>query len=389
VKKSILSGMAIFLAAHLSTLANAGNRLQPHETMRAIEQFQDSLVAGDTDAMKYSIQLMSQFQTDVSATSDEDIVDPKNILSIVVYLLSGGNFDIIETKLRDAKIEHSLEALLAGALAFSKGDKETASEKLTAIEAEKLPVEVRGRLLLIQAILISEKDSDAALLLLKRASASMPGSIVDEAALRRCTAISSKLNNFKVFDLCASRMIRNFQTSPYWFEFSSTFENFAAALNEEKEHIFSGWLVPILENEKPSAQMTTLLSISKNGLLRGNFSLANLCASRAGLLSPNGSPEFHRAMLYSAAALIGLYEVELASVRIGLVNSDNLDKDDRSLMQKVRLVSQHVSSAAVANDQQNAATREPILDDQIKYFDDLVSRAKTALKVATAEELAQ
>jgi chemotaxis protein MotC len=376
---------AAFLFTHPPMPAIAGNPWQLRDTMRAIEKLQDSVVAGDVDAAKYSTQLMLQFETDLAATPDDQLNDPRNILSIVVYLLSGGNPGVDEMRLRKIKIDPKYEVLLGGAMTYANGDKEGASAKLSAIDVNELPLEVSGRLLLIQAILISEKDTEGALSLLEKASARMPGTIVDEAALRRCSAFAAKLNRFSVFDACASKMIRHFPNSPYWPEFSSTFVNYVANVKEQDAHIFSSWLIPMLSDLALASQLEVLLSISKIGVVNGNYVLANLCASRAGILSRKNSTEFSRGMLYSGAALIGLKQIAVAAYRLKMVDPSLLQKDDHTLLQRAADISQQILSVAIEDGNLSQSPADISHDVQTQQFNNVVLRAKEALKIVSTE----
>ena len=371
--------------AGLSVPAKAGNPLQLRDTMRTIERLQDSVVAGDGDAGRYSAQLMLQFETDMAATPVDQLSDPRNILSIVVYFLSGGNPGVDEVRLRNIKIAPMYEQLLAGALAYAKGDKVAASAKLSSINADELPLEVSGRLLLIQAILISETDSEGGLLLLRRASAKLPGTIVEEAALRRCSALAAKANKPSVFDACASKMIRQFPSSPYWPEFAATFVNYVAGLKEADAALFASWLVPLLSDLTQANQLDFLLSISEKSVVNGNFVLADLCSSRAGMFSQSNSAEFSRVMLYSGAAMIGLKQVAMAAAKLKMVEPSLLKKEDYALFQKASDISQQIESSPKEEGSSTQFLPDASHDVQMRQFNTVVMRANEALKVVSAE----
>jgi chemotaxis protein MotC len=379
-----ISICAAFLSFCIVHSALAGNPLQLRDTMRTIERLQDEVVAGDADAPKLSRQLMVQFETDLNATKIDQLSNSSNVFAVVKYLLSGGNPAAIEREYQNTKLEPEFTDLFDGALAYAYGDTEKASTKLASVKVEELPLDVGGRLLLIQAILVSQHDMENALSLLEKASTSMPGTIVDEAALRRCSAIAAKLNNFKKFDVCASKMIRDFQHSPYWKEFSTTFISYVTNFKEEMDHAFSNWLIPILLDLPVALQSEIYLAISKQSVETGNFVLASLCASRATILSHEATPDFNRGMLYSGASFIGLKQNDLAAVRLGQVNASLLNDDDALLLKKAQDMLEQIKAKAIENNDLLETSSFPV-DDQVERFNTLLMRADRMLKSISFE----
>ncbi len=116
---------------------------------------------------------------------------------------------------------------------------------------------------LVKAILTSAEDLKAALLLLGTARALMPGTLVEEGALRRCISFAGKLPDIEQLEHCASSYIRRFPKSIYWKEFE---ESFTLSLIE-MDYLKAGGTMPqlnsILEDLPPADHRKMLLMISK------------------------------------------------------------------------------------------------------------------------------
>ena len=361
-------------------VAVAGSPLQIRDTMRTIERLQDAAVHGDEESMKFVSKLMTQIETDIATSVDEKLSDQKNTRAIIVYLLSGGNPNLIEKSFRNAKVHKSINLLFSGSLAYANGEKEVALSKLSEVSKADLPTNITGRLLLIQAILISEKDPKAALSLLNQASSLMPGTIVDEGSRRRCVAYAAKSHDTERFKVCSSVYIRNFQKSQYWKEFAADFLSYAATFGEEKPPLYSNWLLPTLEDLPTQTQVDMLLSMAKIALLRGNFSIANLCGSRVALTASDGSVERSRALLYSGSAMLGLDQVELGGKRLKQVDTSLLDQQDADLLEKAKNMFVQITADAKTTKSEQVMDLPQVQSGNFQAYEALVVRAQKVLQ---------
>ena len=214
---------ATYLMAASSAGASGGANLQFRNAIRTLEKIQDATASGEHSAVDVQSKLIIQMGTDLQNTKQSDLQDVRNLRAIAVYLFSGGNPNIAEKQLTPLKIEPGDKALLDGALAYARAEKANAVKYLKEVDLASLPPTLAGRVALVKAILTSAEDLKTALQLLGTARALMPGTLVEEGALRRCVSFAGKLPDIEQLEHCASSYIRRFPKSIYWQEFEDSF----------------------------------------------------------------------------------------------------------------------------------------------------------------------
>lgn len=234
---------ATHLIAASNVWASGDASLQFRNSARTLEKIQDATASGDNAAVDLQSKLIIQMGTDLTNAKQSDLQDERNLRAVAIYLFSGGNPNVAERRLIPMKLEPENKVLLDGALAYARGDKAGAIKFLEHVDLASLPPTLAGRVALVKAILTSAEDLKAALLLLGTARALMPGTLVEEGALRRCIIFAGKLPDTGQLEHCASSYIRRFPKSLYWKDFE---ESFALSLIE-MDYLKAGGTAPGLD----------------------------------------------------------------------------------------------------------------------------------------------
>lgn len=372
---------ATHLMAASSFGASGEANLQFRNAIRTLEKIQDATASGENSAVDVQSKLMIQLGADLQNAKRPDLQDVRNLRAIAVYLFSGGNPNIAESQLTPLKIEPGDKALLDGALAYARAEKANAVKFLKEVDLASLPPTLAGRVALVKAILTSAEDLKTSLQLLGAARALMPGTLVEEGALRRCVSFAGKLPDTGQLEHCASSYIRRFSKSIYWQEFE---ESFTLGLIE-MDYLKAGGTMPqldsILEDIPPAGHRKILLMISKAAVSHGRHSLAISSAQSARELSPAGSAEMTRSNLYEGAVMIVGEDFESGKTKLEKIDKSLLDPSDRSLLEKAlvltRLIAQRPDTTRKEADKPQTSA-EP-QKDQPPAYANLLARAKTAL----------
>jgi chemotaxis protein MotC len=234
---------------------------------------------------------------------------------------------------------------------------------------------------LVKAILTSAEDLKTALSLLGTARALMPGTLVEEGALRRCISFAGKLPDIEKLEHCASAYIRRFPKSIYRKEFE---ESFTLSLIE-MDYLNAGGTMPrlnvILKDLPPASYVETLLMISKAATGHGRHSLAISSAQSAHELCRAGSVEMARANLYEGAIMIAGEDYEAGKTRLEKIGTSLLDPSDRLLLEKALELSRQISRRPDTVEEE--AIKPPTFaepeKDQPPAYVSLLARAKIAL----------
>jgi chemotaxis protein MotC len=372
---------AICLLAASSAGASGAANLQFRNSARTLEKIQDATAFGDIAAVDLQSKLIIQMGTDLTNAKESDLQDVRNLRAVAVYLFSGGNPNVAERRLIPLKIDPESKVLLDGALAYARGDKAGASKFLGTLDLASLPPTLAGRVALVKAILTSADDIKAALSLLGTARAFMPGTLVEEGALRRCISFAGKLPDIEQLEHCASSYIRRFPKSLYWKDFE---ESFTLSLIE-MDYLKAGGTVQslnlILKDLSPSDYRNILLMISKAAVGHGRHALAMSSAQSAGELSRAGSAEMARSNLYEGAILIAGEGYDAGRAKLEKTNPSLLDPGDRALLEKALELARQIARKPDTMDEESI--KPPISaglqTDQPPAFANLLARAKMAL----------
>src|SRR5262249_9191434 len=149
--------------------------------------------------------------------------NPRNGEAIVVYLLSGGAPQIVR-KLPRERINVD-GRLFNGALAYVEGRQGAARELLKDVHPRAIPQSPGGPGGLVQGALLASADASVAIERLDDARLLLPGTLVEEAALRREILLVGQAGDFDKFEFLTQSYIRRYRHSVYagdfWQRFST------------------------------------------------------------------------------------------------------------------------------------------------------------------------
>src|SRR5262249_36436856 len=146
--------------------------------------------------------------------------------------MSGGNPDTMGALLGKLHLEETDRSLGTGILGYLKGDVPTARVALQPVDPRALPPELGAFFALVKGSVIASEDPNAALTMFDDARLLSPGTLVEEAALRRTIALGSRALDANRFLSIGSQYIRRFLRSPYASQFVDALVAGVVAFNE-------------------------------------------------------------------------------------------------------------------------------------------------------------
>jgi chemotaxis protein MotC len=375
----------VFFASAGAVWAGSETNLQFRNAIRLLEKIQDATASGDHAAVDLQSKLIIQIETDLKNAKQSDLQDQRNLRAVAIYLFSGGNPSVAEKRLASLAIAPQDRGLLDGALAYAKGDKVNAIKHLKDIDTAGLPSNLAGRVSLVMAILTSGDDIKAAMRRLNESRAFMPGTLVEEGALRRCISFAGKIAATEQLERCAASYIRRFPKSVYRREFE---ENLAISLMEV-DYLESGGslasLIFALDGLSPADNRKVLLYISKAAVGRGKLTLARSCAVTASEIPTASNLEMARSNLYIGASAIVQEDFKIGKEKLKAVDKSLLDQFDRALLEKALKVASQIDERPGMTEEQAVQSLSPAEreEGQSSGYVDLVARARSALAKAT------
>ncbi len=352
---------------------------QPYELVRALSDLQDESARGNAEAHIRQRQLVSLLAQQLVSADASVWKDPKNVKAAVVYALSGGEPRVLKSLFALRQLPGVDEKLLNAALAYSEGRNTDALELFSHIDARTLDWGLGARVALVRSGLMATKDAKSAVALLDEARLLAPGTIVEDAALRRQVFIVAGLGDFDAFEMLASQYMRRFPNSIYASAFHEQFASEVAGgrYGQDAERLRK--LEITLESIDVVNRRRCYLLIAQEAVARGRVELARLAARNAIRLTADNAPDHMRARVYEAATLVVTEDYESGVAALIGLDKTALDARDAELLEAAFAVAEEVRRPPSAGD-----TNAPPADSVSQAKGDSVPELKT---VALAQKV--
>ena len=288
---------------------------EPYELVRALQAVQDGIANGDTAAHGSHIALIRQIGEKFLAADPTVWSNPQNGQAVVIYLLSGGAPQVVRKLPRD-KI--NVEAkLFDGALAYVEGRQDEARDLLKDVKPRTISSGMGGQVALVQGALFARSEASLAIERLDDARLLLPGTLVEEAALRREVLLVGQAEDFDKFEFLTLAYIRHYRNSVYagdfWQRFSTGLTQSSLALDDRR----FARVAALLEQVDRASRLKLYLGIARGALIRGKLTVTRLAGERALTLSADATADRERAHFYRGAsrALTDEYDGGLAELK--------------------------------------------------------------------------
>ena len=322
--RSAALGLTVLLAAMaLSRAAQAS--AEPYKLVRDLIRLQDAVAAGKRDAYVTQQELMGALPARLSAAGSESWKDARNRRAAVRYVLSGGAPHVLRALLNRGQFPEDEQELAKGVLAYAEGQSAEALKHLGDIDAQSLEPGLGGAIALVKSSLVAESDPASALRLLDEARLLSPGTLVEEAALRRQILSLLKTNESDRVNSLLRRYIQRFGRSYYASAFWKQFAIALAGYSSTSDYMIG--LGGLLDKLDAESRGQVYLVIARQSVARGNGALVQYAAPRAARWEPNA----RRAALYEAAALVVTEDNERAISNLMDPKAQQLANEDADL----------------------------------------------------------
>jgi chemotaxis protein MotC len=371
-----------------AALAGQPQTPKPYETIRTLQKLQDAIAHGNGNAYAVQDKLIAQTAQQFHGVSPEGWKEPRNFGAAVVFVLSGGPPDAVEQGLAVPGLAETDRHLLEGAIAFANGQKGKAAELLGHIDARALPPALGGHVALAQSMLTGAEDKQQMLRALETARWLMPGTLVEEAALRRAISVSAEIPDPALTDKLAETYMRRFSTSIYATYFAGQFAEILARAEDEKAAERLARLGSFMGELPPAFQLALYLSIAKTAASQGKTALAAASSAIAGKMAAEDSPEKLRAKLYEAATMIVDERFADGVEQLKSVDETKLAPDDAALRNSALAVAEAIRKWPEPVRPSSSPHTKRKADDspEAKAISELIAKARKELMAAEEAE---
>ncbi len=341
---TVLVGSLLLLASHLPAPAQTSNPAlpEPFVMMRTLQTLQEQIAHGNAAAQAAQPKLMAHI-ADVFLAAKPDVWhDVRNTRAAALFLLSGGKPSVIRTVMAASSMPPETDRLLKGALAYGEGEDETARTLLGPIDPRSLPSTLGGHLALTEATLLSNEDEAKAGRLLDLARLLLPGTLVEEAALRRQIFLLANTSTVDRFAALSRQYVRRFGHSIYAINFRQRFTAAAIALGIGDDLGSFGKLEPVIAELQPDEQRGLYLAVARAAIVRGRTVAARFAAERAANLAKSQPVDAARSVLYGAASQVASDAPDKAVALLEGIDPARLSASDAALREAALAVARSV-----------------------------------------------
>ncbi len=339
---------ATAIAASLGAAAASAQTIS--DLTSDLQNLQARIAAGDKAAYASQAERMSAVGAAIAAAKPEAWQSKRETDAAVIYLLSGGQPRDIVRLVESGAVPPGEIPMMRGALAYVLGNEAEAERRLSKIDARRLPLRLAGPMAFAQSVIETSRDPAKAIELLDLARLLAPGTLVEEAALRREVMLAADQHEIDRVARLARQYASRFGASVYAEAF---LQSLAGALiqsgaidsreNLGKFHAFFAALAP-------DARRGFLLGLARAAILSGRFEVAAMAAAAALDGVPPDSVEEARGKLYEAAARILTSDYDAGLAELQSVAQARLDRHDQELLAAARGVAAYLREPPASSD---------------------------------------
>ncbi len=310
-----------------SARADAAGALEPFQLTRSLQLIQDRIADGDHAAMPMQRKLLELLDGRLRSIDPHELSQRRNFAALLTYGMSGGNpttFAISSAKL---ELQETERRIVDGINAFLNGNAGLAFAALGGVDHTIFDGELGALLALVKGSVTPAAEPAAALALFDRARLLAPGTLVEEAALRRSIPLLVTLEDAARFDHLASAYVRRFLRSPYASQFAQGFVEGIAKLFPKLDK--AGLEDTIARMNAEQAQ-TIFLRLARQAAIDGNDALLDFASGAARRIA--GDRVDPRSTLYSGIASVTSETVQDVLGALNDLDRSRLSAADKALL---------------------------------------------------------
>lgn len=316
--------------------------------IRSLFALQDAAANGNRSAVELQKAMIAQIGGEL--LREEWRQDAERFApSVAAYVLSGGNPEVAERLSESGHLGNRSRHLLKGAALYMRGKAEEAGTELSHLKIEELPPPIGGRVALAQAMLAAS-NPDMKQLLLQTAIALMPGSLLEESALRRSALSYAESGNQMRFWKRADRYIRRFPRSLYAPEFMFEIIRTIVALESAGKMPDLQRLDLLLGKLDAAKRRTLYTELARHAAASNLVALSKFAARRLRRLAAPDSPDAHLAEVYDWIFEVASPNPNEAVARLRNIKVDLLSSRERSLLAAALTVIRQIEEPAQPGD---------------------------------------
>lgn len=357
-----------------------GQSATPVQMVRTLQFMQDQVAEGSTEAHAGQRGLLGIFNERFLSLPVETWRDSKSTRAAVMFVLSGGNPQILRGIVASGALLGEDRPFAEGALAYVEGREVDARKALLPVDARQLPPMLGAQVALVQSALVVGKDPAKSMELLDFVRLQAPGTLLEEAALRREVFVASQIEDAEKFEFLVLQYLRRYRHSIYAGNFRQRLASALTRIDFGADPARVERIGAVLGNLEPDVRRDLYLLVAKSAVEQGKIKSVLVAAEQAIRLSEDDKVSATRAKLYHAAAMI----VMPGALEAGI---EDLKSLDRSILPAADIAV--LNAALAAANQIRIVPDKPVAAKPVKTAPARISEATQASEQLPALSRAQ
>lgn len=333
------AGFVVAMAMSVGA-GHATEALAPYQMVRSLQLVQDRIASGDQAALPMQAKLLELTDARLRKVSAEELKEPKNLRALLVYGMSGGNPATIEAATARIEMDAGMQAISTGVLAYLSGRPADAIKALEPVDPMTLPSDLGAFVALVKGSLLATDDPAQALALLDKARLLSPGTLVEEAALRRTVGITAANGDAARFAHASTQYVERYLRSPYASQFADAFVSGIIAMNQALSRDKLADITAMMDAER---SRVIYLRIARRAAIDGLNELSAFAAAKAvPALDGKGVHDDPRAALYASLSAVTSATVDDLREKLKAIDRNRLSEADRALYDAAEAVTHEI-----------------------------------------------
>lgn len=248
-----------------------------------------------------------------------------------IFVLSGGNASVLEPW-EEGLQDKTEKKLFDGIMSYGQGNIPKAEAALLSLDAASFDPLRGGHLSLAQALLSSRLKPDRAFAYFDMARQLLPGTLVEEAALRQTVVLAAKTGDRERFSRAAISYLSRFRRSAYAANFETQLAFHIARFPGRDGLLILQELLIAHPRGWGRCLACFLASTAEQGVLLGKVDLTSAAVEAAMPLAAGNAQEKRRLLLFSGAALIVTEDFARGLEALHSVEEADLSQKDKELL---------------------------------------------------------
>ena len=304
--------------------------LDTFQMVRSLQLVQDRIAGGDHAALPMQQKILQMIDRKLRESGPQDFEDGKNVEALLIYAMSGGNPITVEVAISRLKQDETTGSLTDGVRSYIRGDHKSAAAMLHSIDPRTLPSDLGSFLSLIKGSMAGADDPKLALVYLDTARLLAPGTLVEEAALRRSLPLAARIGDTERFLRASNQYVRRFLRSPYATQYADELVEGIVALYASLDlHLIESTISEMSREH----QRVIYLRLARTAAIEGLRELSDFAAKKAAAFETVAAGDTDpRAILYSNLSEITSENGAEILARLKSIDRSKLAGPDRQLL---------------------------------------------------------